>query len=90
MSWVSITGYASELTFDFFSRHLSHALQTLLRVLFSESESVSRCWVPIIWNFDRWRERLVYDRGQVFSQVEMPPGYVRQQLVLLRHNEFGL
>ena len=71
MSWGSITGYASELTFDFFSRHRSHALQTLLRVLFSESERVSRCWVPIIWDLNRWQKQLVYKMGQVSSQVDM-------------------
>ena len=84
-----MTGYASELTFDFLSRHRSHALQTLLRVLFSESERVSRCWVPIIWDLDKWRERLVYELGRGSNHVDVSRGYVRQQLELLRHNGFG-
>lgn len=83
-----MTGYASKLTFDFLSRHRSHALQTLLRVLFSESERVSRCWVPIIWDLNRWRERLVSEWGQGSNHVDVSPGYVRQQLGLLRHNGF--
>ena len=82
-----MTGYASGLTFDFLSRHRSHALQTLLRVLFSESERVSLCWRPIICDFEQWRERLVYEWEQ--NHVDVCPGYVRQQLGLLRKNEFG-